>query len=190
MEQSLYHLAISVNIVKSLVMAKNKYIETPEKMWEYFLMYKKELKANPIYIFEQKKGNTIIPKNYDGEIDSSVLSSTVELPVQRPLTMEGFENWLFMAGIISDVSDYFENKDSRYSEYLPICRAIKRMIRQDQIEGGMAGIYNPSITQRLNNLTERVENKNESVVSGKVVIVSPNSTGIPLSNSEKDVSLD
>jgi hypothetical protein len=31
------------------------------------------------------------------------------------------------------------------------------LIRQDQIEGGMVGQYNPSITQRLNGLTEKTD---------------------------------
>jgi hypothetical protein len=39
-----------------------------------------------------------------------------------------------------------------------VCSRIKKSIRADQIKGGMAGIYNPSITQRLNNLVERQEN--------------------------------
>ena len=30
-------------------------------------------------------------------------------------------------------------------------------MRQDQIEGGMAGMYNPSITQRLNSLVEKTQ---------------------------------
>jgi hypothetical protein len=47
-----------------------------------------------------------------------------------------------------------------YEQYLPICRVIRQMIRQDQIEGGMAGIYNPSITQRLNGLVEKTQNEN------------------------------
>ena len=34
---------------------------------------------------------------------------------------------------------------------------IKKEIRENQITGGMLGIYNPSITQRLNNLVEKVE---------------------------------
>ena len=34
------------------------------------------------------------------------------------------------------------------------CSHIKELIRLDQISGGMAGIYNPSITQRLNGLKE------------------------------------
>jgi hypothetical protein len=36
------------------------------------------------------------------------------------------------------------------------------MIRNDQIDGGMVGQYNSSITQRLNGLVEKTENKNEN----------------------------
>jgi hypothetical protein len=36
------------------------------------------------------------------------------------------------------------------------------MIRNDQIDGGMVGQYNPSITQRLNGLVEKTDNKNEN----------------------------
>jgi hypothetical protein len=45
----------------------------------------------------------------------------------------------------------------RYGDYVSICTRIRKNIRQDQIEGGMTGIYNTSITQRLNNLTEKHE---------------------------------
>jgi hypothetical protein len=71
--------------------------------------------------------------------------------------MEGFEVYCFDNGIINDLSDYFGNKDGRYSSYADICLRVKKTIRNDQIEGGMAGIYNPSITQRLNGLTEKSE---------------------------------
>lgn len=120
---------------------KPKNIETPERMQEHFEAYRKETKGNPILLqdYVGKDGNEVDRKK------------------ERPLTMEGFENWLFDNKIITDVSDYFENKDDRYKEYIPICRAIKRAIRQDQIEGGMAGIYNPSITQRLNGLVDRTQ---------------------------------
>jgi hypothetical protein len=56
------------------------------------------------------------------------------------------------------VEQYFKNVDKRYEEFIPICSRIRKAIRQDQIEGGMVGQYNPSITQRLNGLTERIEN--------------------------------
>lgn len=123
-------------------------------MWTLFEEYRTEIKSNPIIIVEQKKGNTIIPKGFDGDLD---FSNTVELPAQRPLTMEGFQNYLDEQGVITDVTDYFENKEGRYADFVRICSRIKRVIRQDQIEGGMAGIYNPSITQRLNNLVEKTQ---------------------------------
>ena len=138
-------------------MGRHKNIETPEIMWELFCEYRTEVKSNPITIVEQKKGNTIIPKGFEGDLPDAI----VELPAQRPLTMEGFQNFLDDEDVISDVTDYFENKNNSYSDFLRICRRIKRTIRQDQIEGGMAGIYNPSITQRLNNLVEKTENKHE-----------------------------
>lgn len=134
-------------------MGKNKYIETPEKMWELFLAYRKEVKDNPIYLVEQKKGNTIIPKGFDGDLSN--LSDVVELPAQRPLTMEGFEN--YCEEHVGCVHQYFANQEDAYTAYLSICSRIKRVIRQDQIEGGMVGIYNPSITQRLNGLVDRRE---------------------------------
>jgi hypothetical protein len=47
--------------------------------------------------------------------------------------------------------------DNRYSNYIAICSRIRKSIRKDQIEGGMVGQYNPSITQRLNGLKEQTE---------------------------------
>jgi hypothetical protein len=133
-------------------MGKPKYIETPEKLWELFEAYRLEIKGNPI------KVQDFVGKDGD----------EVERKRERPLTMEGFENYLFKSEIISDVSDYFENKDDRYKNYLPICRAIKRNIRQDQIEGGLAGIYNPSITQRLNGLVDKTQGEEKKDVTIRV----------------------
>jgi hypothetical protein len=123
-------------------MGKRKYIETPEKLLEYFEDYKKETKNNPIQV-----------QDYVGK-DAEMVYRTKE----RPLTIDGFEVWLFKKGIISDLSQYFANTEQRYTDYQTICSHIKKEVRSDQIEGGMAGIYNPSITQRLNNLVEKVQN--------------------------------
>jgi hypothetical protein len=76
---------------------------------------------------------------------------------EKPLTMEGFNNYVFDMGIIHGLDNYFANSRGRYKKFSSICRAIKEQIRQDQIEGGMAGMYNPSITQRLNNLVEKTQ---------------------------------
>jgi hypothetical protein len=120
-----------------------KYIETPEKMWEYFEAYRAGVKANPRTktVFP---GKDAIPQHE---------------PLERPLTLEGFENWCADAGIIDGLEHYFANTKGNYSDYLSICSRIKRVIRQDQIEGGMVGQYNASITQRLNSLVDKQENQ-------------------------------
>lgn len=122
-------------------MGKPKYIETPEKMWEHFLAYKKEVKSKPILV-----------QDYVGK-DAEMVYREKE----KPLTIEGFECWCYDNDIISDLSQYFANTEQRYTEYQTICTRIRKAVRADQITGGMAGIYNPSITQRLNNLVEKTE---------------------------------
>ena len=122
-------------------MSKRKYIETPEKLWEHFQHYKKETKSKPFLI-----------KDWVGKD-----AFNVQREKERPLTIEGFECWLFDNDIIGDLSHYFANTNDKYSEFLTICSRIKKAVRQDQIEGGMAGMYNPSITQRLNGLVEKTQ---------------------------------
>lgn len=135
-----------------------KAIESPEKLWEYFELYRHEIRLNPI---ERKvKGN------------KGFILSHEEL--RRPLTMEGFEMWCHENEIISDLGDYFSNKDERYSDFATICQLIKKAIRQDQIEGGMAGIYNPSITQRLNGLTDKTQQEISGPNGGPVQITGMN----------------
>jgi len=120
-------------------MSKPKNIETPEALWRYFNEYRDEKKSDPILIVE------FVGK--DGRRE--------EVPKQRPLTIDGFASWLHERGITSNLHDYLANTRGAYDDYSSICRAIKDIIRADQIEGGMAGIYNPSITQRLNGLVDK-----------------------------------
>lgn len=122
-------------------MPKKKYIETPELMWDYFLQYKQYVKDNPIIV-----------KDWVGKDATDVYREK-----ERPLTIDGFECWCYDNEIISDLSQYFANTEQRYTEYQTICSRIRKAVRTDQIEGGMAGIYNPSITQRLNGLVEKSE---------------------------------
>ena len=137
-----------------------KYIETPEKMWQLFEEYVNYTKNNPILVHDY------VGKDAD----------EVERKKERPLTFEGFKN--FCRRNIGEVEQYFINPDNRYDDYISICRAIKEEIRQDQIEGGMVGIYNPSITQRLNGLKEQSETdhttKGEAIKTLQVEIVNGN----------------
>lgn len=124
-------------------MGMNKAIDGPESMFSYFKQYREWAKSNPIEI-----------EDYVGKDAERVMRQK-----PRPLTMEGFENWLFEQDIIGSVDQYFSNERDAYSDFTGICRVIRQIIRQDQIEGGMAGIYNPSITQRLNGLVDKSESK-------------------------------
>lgn len=125
-------------------------VETPEKMWELFLEYQKQTKENPRYKV-QFVGR-------DGDM--------VREPLERPLTYEGFKNYCY--DIVGVVEQYFKNQDDFYTEYIQVCTHVREAIRQDQIEGGMVGQYNPSITQRLNGLVDKTDNKNET--SGEIIV--------------------
>lgn len=120
-------------------MGKHKYIESPEKMYSLFKEYKEWVEENPILI-----------EDYVGKEADRVFRQK-----PRCLTIEGFENFVADKDIINDLGDYFANTDQKYSEYSTICSRIRREVRQNQIEGGMAGVFNPSITQRLNGLVDK-----------------------------------
>lgn len=118
-----------------------KSIKTPEIMYQHFEHYKVWVSNNPFrkMVFTGKNGDT----NWEER--------------ERCLTFEGFCNYLETNNIMVDPTHYFINYQERYSEFVTICARIKREIRGNQIEGAMSNIFNPSITQRLNNLVERAE---------------------------------
>ena len=129
-----------------------KGIESPEMMWDLFQQYKKYTKANPFIV-----------KDWVGGLGKQVLREK-----EKPLTLEGFNVWCFENGISGWLHDYFGNKDGKYSDFSSICSIIRQQIRQDQVAGGMAGIYNPSITQRLNGLVEKIQEDGNKEVTIKV----------------------
>jgi len=135
-------------------MAKHKYIETPEKLMELFEAYKAARQPREIQ-----------------KATAAGVKSEWHTP---PLTMEGFEVYCYRVGVTVD--NYFRNQNGAYDEYYTICSHIKREIRTDQIEGGMVGQYNPSITQRLNGLTEKtdVTTNGKEINEIKVNIIKPN----------------
>lgn len=120
-------------------MARPNKITSPEHLLELFEEYKRRTKENPFRVIDYV-GKDAIPVHREKE---------------RPLTMEGFNVFVFKEGIASGLQNYFANLNGRYKRFLSVCSYIREEIRQDQIEGGMAGMYNPSITQRLNNLVDK-----------------------------------
>jgi len=84
--------------------------------------------------------------------------------MKLPLVLEGF--YVFCYKNYGIVKSYFINQDGLYDEFMTICSHIKEEIRANQITGGLLGVYNPSITQRLNNLSENIKQE----VSGNLNI--------------------
>src|SRR6478735_12794372 len=83
---------------------KEKYISSPDKLWELFKSYEAKTKQSPF-----------LEHDFVGKDGESVYRER-----QRCLTMEGFELYIFEAAIINDLGDYFSNKDKRYTEYATI----------------------------------------------------------------------
>ena len=125
-------------------MGKHKHIESPERMYELFEEYRNEVKKNPRFKYELNRMGEATP-----------------IPLEVPLTLEGFETYVARLGILSHMSDYFANTKDNYSDFSTICSRIRKEIKADQIAGGMVGQYNASITQRLNGLTEKQEIKHD-----------------------------
>lgn len=116
-------------------MGKHKYIETPEKLYQLFEDYKAQLKPR--------------------EIQKATAAGVKSEWHKPPLTVSGFRTYCHKIGIT--IVHYFANTDNAYNDYRTICTHIEDEIRTDQIEGGMVGQFNPSITQRLNGLTEKTD---------------------------------
>jgi hypothetical protein len=124
-------------------MAKPLNFETPELMWDAFADYCVKAKAQPVRV-----------EDYVGVKADRVLRER-----ENPLTFEGFQVYCYEQGIGKSIDQYFTNPDGRYDRYVDVCTRIKTTIRADQIRGGMTGIYNTSITQRLNGLADKQEQK-------------------------------
>lgn len=127
-------------------MHPTRIFKTPDQLWIAWLNYKDKRKIDA---HDWPKVQYVGKDGYRVE-DYPIL----------PLTMDGFSCYCFDNH--GSVKEYFLNRDGYYDEFNTICSRIKEEIRDHQITGGMLGQFNPSITQRLNNLTEKTENKNEN----------------------------
>lgn len=126
-------------------MAKNgnihptRIFKTPEDLKKAFDEYKDDLKE------QAKEWLKVQYVGKEGERKADAQ--------KIPMTMEGFERFCY--DNYGCVNQYFDNKDELYNNFVTICSRVKNEIRENQITGGMLGFFNPSITQRLNNLTEK-----------------------------------
>jgi hypothetical protein len=122
-------------------MHPTRIFKTPEELEKAFNEYKQSL------IEEAKQWVKVQYVGKDGD--------RVTDPLKLPYTIDGFEVWC--KNNYGFVHQYFDNKENLYNDFVTICSYIKKEIRNNQITGGLLGSYNPSITQRLNGLTDKSE---------------------------------
>lgn len=113
--------------------------KTPEELEKAWMEYKESLKESSL------KWGKVQYVGRDGD--------RVEDYPKLPLTLEGFKRYCWDSKI-GGIEQYFVNKDNYYDDFVSVCSRVKNEIREDQITGGLLNMYNPSITQRLNNLKE------------------------------------
>ena len=144
-----------------------KYIETPEKMWDLFVQFMEWIEQNPYKV-----------QDYVGKDGDMVYREK-----QRPLTWAGFEKWLYLNGVISDLRSYEQNENESYTDYLPIVARIKAICKAEIVEGAGAGVYNASIAARVAGLAE----KTEGDINLKQVAVQVVPATAPLSTDESQI---
>ena len=133
-------------------MAKNKYIESPERLWEYFEAYVLHEKGNPMFKVDYV--------GKDGEEKNT--------PLQVPITFEGFECYLADLDIIQDLGDYSKNDDDRYFEYAPIITRVRKNCFVQNFKGASIGIFNANIIAKKLGLADKQDIKQE--VTNKIEV--------------------
>lgn len=150
-------------------MTRPKKIETPEILLEYFNEYVSGTKEKPIkkQIFVGRDG----AEKWEER--------------ERPLTMVGFKNFCYKnKGCCID--RYVDKLE--YPEFNETVAYIKNTFLQDNIEGAMAGIYQPGITARINSLTDKSEVK--STNENRNININVVNTDVPLASNEGEIKLD
>jgi len=127
---------------KTPLTKSNKYIESPDKLWELFLNYVSFEAINPMYKVEYV--------GKDGRIERT--------PLETPITFEGFECYLADNNVINDLGDYASNKGGGYDEYSTIITRITKNCFVHNFKGASVGLFNPNIIAKKLGLVEKVQN--------------------------------
>lgn len=123
---------------------KQKYVKTPQDLWDMWKAYKSNVDNNPDY-----------------EAHVTVKGEIVMKPKRRPYLQEEFyvfvyENYGF------HVKQYFDRKNPAYASYLDVTTHIVNERNANQLSGTLTGTFkSPQITSKLCGLIE--ENKEDKL---------------------------
>jgi len=134
-------------------MPTKKNIETPDKLWQLFVDFKKWLKDKPIYKHEF----------------NAKVGDIVSIPLERPLTWSRFDCYVRDLGVITDLEDYRQNRDNRYTDYGGVITRINSEMSSDKFEGAAVGIFNANIIARDLGMVDKQATEH----TGKIIVLPP-----------------
>lgn len=133
------------------------YFKTAGELWQAFVAYCDFVDQHPIelptYVSKKSKIKGSESEGKGGK-------------VARPLTLDGF---LAFHGVGSTWTQFSDYTDKRGEDFSLVISRIRACVRADQIEGGLAGIYNSNLTARLNGLTDRQDVTSEGRKIDRVI---------------------
>lgn len=133
--------------MKSKPPIKQKYIETPEKLWALFLQY-----------VEHEKNNPMLKREYVGKD-----GDPVDTKLQVPITFEAFECYVADLDIVQDLGDYSKNDDGRYESYAPIITRIRKNCFAQNFKGAAVNLFNASLIAKKLGIAEKIDTNITSV---------------------------
>lgn len=116
-------------------------IESPEKLWDLFLAYVQNVQENPW-----------LKVDYVGQKAEKVI-----IPLAKPITMEGFECYLWDKLNIAGIDQYAANRDGRYPEYVSIIKLIRQNCFQQNFNGAAVGAFNANLIARKLGIKDQVD---------------------------------
>lgn len=115
-------------------MGRPKNIKNPMTLWKLACQYFKWVTETPVILKEVLRGG-----DRAGEI--------IEVETARPFTWNGFSDYLWAQGIVSDLDDYRKNTDGRYSEFRPVLARIGAVMKDQKFTGAAVGIFKEGIVK-------------------------------------------
>lgn len=131
----------SQNAIINLPPRKQKYIPSPEHLWQYFEDYVKHAASKPW-----------LKVDYVGQKAEKVI-----IPLAVPITFEGFECYLWEQDIIDDLGSYSSNKGGAYEAYSPIIKKIRSFCFQQNFNGAAVGAFNANLIARKLGIKDQVD---------------------------------
>ena len=147
--------------------------DSPQQLLDTANEFMQYIDDNPIIICEQKKGNTIIPKNFEGKL--SDINPIVTMPRAKPYFLESF--MAYIGAGINFLNQFEEllkpNENEVDLQFSFVIKYIRSKFTSNKLEGAAAGIFNPTIISRVEGLTDKHDISGDSNMNISVNLSDP-----------------